>query len=152
MRSATNRCISCLFGSREAPIKGIVEVCEVPKWKDSTSYQRGERGKIDPQSWTLKHPSVEVTIHKYIGCGETWHVSCHALNVHRHSLGTTDKALAAARALEFLRHRAQAIYRNLVISVDPPGRECLYCECKATQIGLCRAHNKEAQSFGSEDG
>jgi hypothetical protein len=72
------------------------------EWKDSTSYSRGERGTVEPRSWTLgdnNHKSV--VVHRRIDAPGTWFVSCYALDIESFELGT--KSLETAKRLALVR-------------------------------------------------
>lgn len=60
------------------------------EWKDATSYSRGQRGCIPPNSWECHIGTVRV----WLSCGhhyypETWVVSCHSLGIETKELGTS---------------------------------------------------------------
>ena len=62
-------------------------------WQDTTS----SRGNKDDK-WTTKIFGVDITIHHYLGCGNTWFVSCHQVHLEKHQLkaGTSDEAKVEA--------------------------------------------------------
>lgn len=45
------------------------------KWRDATSYSQGDKEKI-PTTWKYKAGDLNIVVHKYVGCGETWHLTC----------------------------------------------------------------------------
>lgn len=68
--------------------------------------------------FTLKaEPSVK--IHQYIGCGETWFLSCHELGLDTESLGTEYFEDAVANAQKMIGDRiAQLTARFLPLVAD----------------------------------
>ncbi len=56
------------------------------EWKDTTSYSRGSK-KREPTVWTAHISPYEkecefflFAVHRYIGCTDTWHLSCNELD------------------------------------------------------------------------
>lgn len=44
------------------------------EWKDVTSYSQGE--KDTPKVWHARFGEIRLSVHQYVGCGDTWFTSC----------------------------------------------------------------------------
>jgi hypothetical protein len=73
------------------------------KWKDATSYSRGERGKSEPNAWSLDlGAAIEITVHRYLSL-PGWYVSTRgALEVSRHELAATSVEAARIEAVGYI--------------------------------------------------
>lgn len=70
------------------------------EWKDTTSYG-SQLAKIKrPQVYELLIDDIAATMHKYIGCGDTWFLSCKELDFDLSDLDTSDIELAQKEALK----------------------------------------------------
>ena len=73
-----------------------------------------------------KDNSLRIRIHKYVGCGESFFLTCHRLNIDKYDLGTEDFNEAVSKAKE-------------VISVDVKKiREEAYRFCMDTHVEIVR--------------
>lgn len=54
-------------------------------WRDGTSYQRGREGKEEPTIWRTKIESINLSVHRYVGC-EEWFITCENLNIRTQTL------------------------------------------------------------------
>lgn len=50
--------------------------------------------------FTLKDNSLEISIHKYVGCGDALFLDSNALNIDNYNLGTDDFKEAVSKAKE----------------------------------------------------
>jgi hypothetical protein len=79
-------------------------------WIDTTSYSRGEsREGVEPQKWTLAvGDSMEtfiIVVHHYLGCGDQWFASCHAVNLSQHVLSSRGVEDAKIEAVSLVYRR-----------------------------------------------
>ncbi len=83
------------------------------KWVDETSYQRGERGNIEPCVWTLKTDDLRLSVHRIYGL-EGWFMS--AFGIIRFSdqelTGIEDVEKAKFVALEELVSQLSSIFHK----------------------------------------
>lgn len=69
------------------------------KFKSNAKYgEKPESGSI----FELKDNSLRIRIHKYVGCGDAFFISCHALNIDKYDLGTEDFNEAVSKAKEII--------------------------------------------------
>lgn len=76
-----------------------------PQWKDTTSYRQGERGKVEPSSWSLTGTHVQITVHRYIGCGDAWFVTCPQARIETSMIDGPTIDAAKEQALHKVRDR-----------------------------------------------
>ena len=74
-----------------------------PKWEDTSAWSRSDKDRSVAKEWTIKSGDLVITIHHYIGCGQAWYVSCHALKISRNDLSTNDAEMAKSRALNLVK-------------------------------------------------
>lgn len=81
-------------------------------WKDTTGYSHGERGKIEPQSWTIECGDLRVTVTRHLFYSRQWCVmseNCglplYPLNIPRDSSAET----AQDAALNLVRRRLRTL-------------------------------------------
>jgi len=75
-------------------------------WKDVTSRSRGDTKESKPtDTWETRIGRDRITVHKYLGLGNAYFVTCHGLQIDRHDLGTKDPATARRLALAYVRKR-----------------------------------------------
>lgn len=79
------------------------------RWRDASSYSRGERGVIAPTAWELDCGPVKITVHHYIGCGANWFVSSEVVGLRTHDLKTDDVEAAKASAVALVKQRLKAM-------------------------------------------
>lgn len=79
-------------------------------WIDTTSYSRGDT-KREPRIWSLEvAKNINVTVHKYAGCGDAWFVSAYVGRwrvVDCVDLHTEDVAQAKEKAVQKIREVLQ---------------------------------------------
>lgn len=69
------------------------------EWKSNARYgQKMEDGSI----FELKNNDLGVSIHKYIGCGDNWFLSCKALGIKARALSTEDFEEAVSNAIDYI--------------------------------------------------
>src|SRR5690606_15197937 len=72
-------------------------------WKDTTSYSQGERGTIEPRTWTISTGDVllrlDVTVTRHIDYPGEWLLICRQLNM-RFALKSEDLGAAKSEALK----------------------------------------------------
>jgi hypothetical protein len=68
------------------------------EWKDSTSYSQSDKER-KPTSFTVKIKNIDITIHKYVGCGDMLFVSSRTLKIQTCNLDTTNYEEAKEKAL-----------------------------------------------------
>ena len=69
------------------------------KFKSNAKYDKTpESGSI----FELKDNLLRIRIHKYMGCGDKFFLSCHALNIDKHDLETEDFSEAIGKAKEII--------------------------------------------------
>jgi hypothetical protein len=86
------------------------------KWKDVTSYSRGEAGNTEPRAWQLDGPAFHVTLHRLRGASRGWFLSVPDLGIDRVSLGYHDLDRAQAAAVAFVVTRLDAwLLRSLLL-------------------------------------
>lgn len=71
--------------------------------------------------WNLEKYGVKATIHKYVGMGKIFHLSCYELNIQRKQLGEIDDIEEAKKAanrllIEALTHASQR-FKNLALKI-----------------------------------
>lgn len=83
-------------------------------WKDTTSYQRGERGAIEPDEWTLRGRAVSICVHRHIRYPPSvWLAECRNLGIERHELLATNIDVAKEEALILVSERVDEIAADL---------------------------------------
>ena len=75
------------------------------QWEDTTSYSRGERGKREPNAWTLRllNGQLRVSAHGLHGRPGIWFVSCHQVQIDTVQLKATTAEEARQEALAVVR-------------------------------------------------
>lgn len=69
------------------------------KFKSNAKYnEEPKTGSI----FALKENSLGIVIHKYVGCGDTLFLNCHALNIDDYDLGTESFNEAVKKAKEVI--------------------------------------------------
>ena len=66
------------------------------------SNAEGDKKPEDGSIFELKDNSLRIRIHKYVGCGDAFFLSCHALNIDNHDLETEDFNEAVSKAKEVI--------------------------------------------------
>lgn len=67
------------------------------KFKSNAKYnEEPKTGSI----FTLKYNSLEISIHKYVGCGDKLFLNSKALSINNYDLGTEDFKEAVSKAKE----------------------------------------------------
>lgn len=56
----------------------------------------------DGTIFELKNNDLGISIHKDIGCGDNWLLSCKALGIKAHSLSTKDFEEAVSNAIDYI--------------------------------------------------
>jgi len=75
------------------------------EWLDETSYSRGQRGKIDPQTWTLRFCGIRLHVTRRIHCDGPWFACCHDLSIDQ---------MLRARELEEAKQEAVGLVRSFL--------------------------------------
>jgi hypothetical protein len=87
-----------------------------PKWEDTTSRSRTERGS-PAREWTLPLRTFEIVVHQHIDEPGEWFATVNALGVSRERLGIqvdeNSAPLAQAAALRFVRRRLECALEEL---------------------------------------
>lgn len=60
------------------------------RWKDVTSYRRGERGKAEPRTYELRTPSLSVVVTRHVDMPGTWVLKCRDAGIDLEDLQTDD--------------------------------------------------------------
>lgn len=69
------------------------------EWKSNARYSENvEDGSI----FELKNNDLGISIHKYVGCGDRWFLSCKALGIKAHELFTNDFEKAVETAVDYI--------------------------------------------------
>lgn len=84
-----------------------------PRWKDATAYSRGERGKVDPQTWLLDLGPIHITVTKHIHHGDIWTLHCGRVGIRTESLRTDNLEEAKVKAISRVRSLVLACQRAL---------------------------------------
>lgn len=110
------------------------------KWKDTTSYSRGERDTVEPRQWELDLGGLRVCVHRYHGLdgwfGTGWFGTCHAMGVERQQLDSTTPADAQQELLGYLKSRTERWVAKLnaalleAIGLGRWGEAARVCEMK----------------------
>ena len=77
-------------------------------WKDTTGYSHGERGKIEPGSWTIECGDLRVTVTRHLYYPGQWCViseSCGLLLQSLNIPGDSSAETAQDAALKLVRRR-----------------------------------------------
>ena len=82
------------------------------EWTDTTSYSQGQRGKVVPDQWTVESGRISVTVHRYVGCGDVWFVTCHAIKVMDRELQSEKLSDARIEALAIVKDAVADIKRD----------------------------------------
>ena len=81
-----------------------------PEWKDTTSYQRDERGRSEPRTVELVTSGLRVIVTRHINAPDRWHVVCHDLNMSTpRILGAAGLEEAKTEALCVIGDRLEAL-------------------------------------------
>ena len=76
------------------------------KFKSNAKYkEKPETGSI----FTLQDNSLGISIHKYVGCGDTLFLNSRALNIDNYDLGTEDFKKAVSKAKEVISCKVKKI-------------------------------------------
>jgi hypothetical protein len=84
-----------------------------PKWEDTSSYSRGERGTVDPSAWTLSISGLDITVHRYIHSKGIWFGTCYQMNVERITLESDEIIEAQCEFVHMLQQRAMTWHHAL---------------------------------------
>ena len=92
------------------------------KFKSNAKYnEEPKTGSV----FTLKYNSLEIVIHKYVGCGDALFLNCSALDIFNCNLGTEDFNEAVSKVKEVvmrevkkIREDAYRFYSDSNIEVD----------------------------------
>ncbi len=90
------------------------------KWRDETSYRRGERGTVEPRAWQLDGCPFRVTIHHKFGLGDVWFLSAYDIGTEDAQLAATDASCAQVAAVAFVRARLKALASAFEKAVAEP--------------------------------
>lgn len=77
-------------------------------WKDTTEYSHGERGKIEPQSWTIECGELQITVFTSSTRSGMWLVMSRSCGLPRRTLGIplhSSAEIAQDAALNLVRRR-----------------------------------------------
>jgi hypothetical protein len=90
------------------------------EWKDVTSYQRNERGKVEPKAWeALFRAGIRVLVHRYVGYGEdVWLCTCSAVNIQVMQLDSTKIEEAKVEALVAVEKQAAGLRDMMAMLSD----------------------------------
>lgn len=80
-----------------------------PSWIDETSYNRDERGRIEPQTYALNLPDLRIVVTRRFGCGRAWFLDCEQASFCMRDLSTRDISEAKVKALRLVRDRLAKI-------------------------------------------
>ena len=76
------------------------------KFKSNAKYnEEPKTGSV----FTLKYNSLEIVIHKYVGCGDALFLNSKALNIDNYDLGTEDFEEAVSKAKEIVMREVKKI-------------------------------------------
>lgn len=76
------------------------------KFKSNAKYkEKPKTGSI----FTLKYNSLGISIHKYVGCGDSLFLNSKALNIDNYDLGTEDFEEAVNKAKEVVMREVKKI-------------------------------------------
>lgn len=76
------------------------------KFKSNAKYnEEPKTGSI----FALKHNSLGIVIHKYVGCGDALFLNCSALDIFNYDLGTEDFDEAVRKAKEVIMSQVKKI-------------------------------------------
>ena len=76
------------------------------KFKSNAKYKEEPKtGSI----FTLKYNSLGISIHKYVGCGDSLFLNSKALNIDNYNLGTEDFEEAVNKAKEVVMREVKKI-------------------------------------------
>lgn len=76
------------------------------KFKSNAKYnEKPKTGSI----FNLKNNSLEISIHKYVGCGDSLFLNIKALSIDNYDLGTEDFEEAVSKAKEVVMREAKKI-------------------------------------------
>ena len=77
------------------------------EWKSNCRIgQEPEKGTI----FRLKNNPLDVCIHKYLGCGGNWYLSCDKLGIDTQFLGTEDFNEAVEKAKQIIEVYSRRIF------------------------------------------
>jgi hypothetical protein len=80
------------------------------EWTDATSYQQGQRGKIEPTGWEAKIRGHRVYITKgHLYHREIWVMNCLPVGIREHRLCMNTEPVEHARSLALSRVHAAAL-------------------------------------------
>lgn len=78
------------------------------EWKSNARYSENvEDGSI----FELKNNDLGISIHKYVGCGDRWFLSCKALGIEAHELFTNDFEDAVSKAKDYISNEFSKLER-----------------------------------------
>lgn len=81
------------------------------KFKSNAKYKEEPKtGSI----FTLKYNSLGISIHKYVGCGDSLFLNSKALNIDNYDLGTEDFEEAVNKAKEVVMREVKKIREDSV--------------------------------------
>lgn len=85
------------------------------KWVDKTSYSRGQRGKIAPDTWELKTMHIRLHVHRHIHYDpDVWLLSTVPSLFNNHELKSRNIEDAFAEAMSLVRGVCEQIKNDLV--------------------------------------
>lgn len=70
------------------------------KWKDTSSYSRGERGTVEPSCWELYTGEMRIRVHR---CLDGWFLSVPRLQIECAALATYSAEDAKIEAIRRVR-------------------------------------------------
>jgi hypothetical protein len=83
-------------------------------WKDETRYSQGERGKVDPKTWSITSGGIRVTVTRHIYHDpDAWVMHCRELNIDTFELSERDIEAAKAKALKIATQRCEHFLKIL---------------------------------------
>lgn len=85
------------------------------KWIDATSYDRSERGVIEPRTWEATFGAVRIIVTRKHGLGDLWFMQTRGPLSANCQLKSTSAVAAKAEALSSVRNLATAIVKWLEV-------------------------------------
>lgn len=83
------------------------------KWKDTTNYAKGQRGEIDPKSWSIKTNNLYIKIHKHIHYDDNvWFLSCLNVDIKMFRL-CTDLEKAKLKAIKTIKEKLNKMINEI---------------------------------------
>lgn len=87
------------------------------KWKDTSSYSRGERGTVEPTCWELYTGEMRIRVHRSRSL-DGWFLSVPRLQIECAALATSSVEDARAEAIRRVRALLEKMSASLPSSVE----------------------------------